>query len=127
MVLMVGVVLVPPRAMIEHDVVARQAMEILRASNGEPWTVVGGPVPILRGHPAGSFRTFAALEAGLDDSRHAFVIVRKRSFNVSDPVFDSAALLAAEKWSHATAGVRIVHDDETVRVYHRPRSDRYGS
>jgi hypothetical protein len=121
-VLMVGVVLVPPAATIEHDAVAREALEVLRASNGEPWTVVGGPVPLLRGHPAGTFRTFASLEGGLDNSRHAFVIVRKRSFNVSDSAFDPAALFAAEKWAHATPGVRIVRDDDVLRVYHRPRS-----
>jgi hypothetical protein len=123
MVMMVGVVLVPPRATIEPEAVAREALEVLRAADGDAWTVVGGPLPMLRGHGDGEFRTFASLAAGVDPSRHTFVIVRKRPFTASDPAFDPAALFAAEAWAHATPGVRIIRDDEVLRVYHRPRAD----
>ena len=126
-VLVAGAGIFPPHLVIERDVVAREALRVLTLAGGRPVTLAGDVSPLLRGLGGASIETFPELAecAGggrrCDDARQPmFVFVDKRPLVPAAFASDRDRLITADAWARTAPGVRILHDDDTLRVYYRP-------
>jgi hypothetical protein len=128
--MLAGSSIVPPHVVVEHDSTARQSLRILREQRGARWTIVGRPMPIVRGLSSVddlTFAVFAACASGTavvggcgDPAAPTYVFVQKRPFDPAEADAEQQGLMTAERVARGMAGARIYHDDETLRVYELP-------